>query len=175
MKVKMLAAACTAAFFVTAAPTSAPAAANCGRDFTPAQYERYASKVYDRDRVSLAARQRLRRMTLCSTSVRRTRAVRAQLLRNRCKQSRPVNCIALASRRYGVSFAVLRRKAWCESRFNPRATNGAHTGLFQFRTAAPSTWATTPYAHKSPWSARWNALAAGWMHKVGRGGEWACR
>lgn len=174
MSIRMLVAATLAAFFFSV-PSNAPGAASCAREFSPTQYERYASKVYDRATVSRAARSKLRRMTLCSTSVRRTRAIRTRLLRNRCTQSKPVNCIALASRRYRVSFTMLKRKAWCESRHNPHASNGAHTGLFQFRTAAPSTWATTPYARRNPRVARWNALAAGWMHSVGRGGEWTCQ
>jgi hypothetical protein len=69
---------------------------------------------------------------------------------------------------------MLKRKAWCESRFDPNASNGAHVGIFQFRVVFPSTWATTPYAEHSPWFAKWNALAAGYMHAVGRGGEWTC-
>ncbi len=91
--------------------------------------------------------------------------------------------------RWRVSFATLLRKARCESgsgRYpngNPYAINGSplnrapvrtsrSTGLMQFM---PSTWRTTPYRHRSIWSAKWNALAAGWMHAVGRGDEWSCR
>jgi hypothetical protein len=92
-----------------------------------------------------------------------------------CSQHRPVPCIRRAAMRWRVSFAMLLRKARCESTLNPFAANGVHAGLFQFRIAAPSTWATTPYARRSPWRAKWNALAAGWMHAAGRGGEWACR
>jgi len=83
-------------------------------------------------------------------------------------------CIHRAAIRWNVSEAMLRRKAWCESRMNPGAYNASSgsSGLFQFM---PSTWRTTPYRWHSIWSARWNALAAAWMHHVGRGGEWACR
>lgn len=84
-------------------------------------------------------------------------------------------CIRRAALHWDVSFPMLLRKARCESRLRPWASSGVHAGLFQFRVAAPSTWATTPYARRSPWRAKWNALAAGWMHHVGRGGEWACR
>jgi hypothetical protein len=30
------------------------------------------------------------------------------------------------------------------------------------------------YAQHSPYSAKWSSLAAAWMQRVGRGGEWAC-
>jgi hypothetical protein len=93
----------------------------------------------------------------------------------RCSQSRVLSCIHRAALRWRVSFAMLKRKARCESRFDPYAVNGPHAGLFQFRVNKPSTWATTPYASRSPWWAKWNALAAAWMHHVGRGGEWACQ
>lgn len=82
--------------------------------------------------------------------------------------------INLASTAYGVSSSTLWRKATCESHLSPRAKNRRSTasGLFQFLT---STWAGTPYGHFSIWSAYANAMAAGWMHSVGRGGEWVCR
>jgi hypothetical protein len=94
-----------------------------------------------------------------------------------CSQSRVVPCIRRAALHHRVSMPMLLRKARCESTLNPLAVNGVHAGLFQFRIAAPSTWATTPYAARSPWRAKWNALAAAWMHRadVGRGNEWACR
>lgn len=93
-----------------------------------------------------------------------------------CSQARPVPCIRRAAIHWRVSFPVLLRKARCESTLNPFAANGVHAGLFQFRVAAPSTWATTPYARRSPWRAKWSALAAAWMHSAGvnRGSEWVC-
>jgi hypothetical protein len=85
-------------------------------------------------------------------------------------------CIHRAALKYRVPEGLLRRKAWCESRLNPRAYNAGSgaAGLFQFLS---STWWTTPYGRRSVWAAKWNALAAGWMHsaRVGRGGEWSCR
>lgn len=98
-----------------------------------------------------------------------------RVARKQCSQTRPVPCIRRAAMHWRVSFVMLLRKARCESRLNPFAANGVHAGLFQFRVAAPSTWSTTPYARRSPWRAKWSALAAGWMHHVGRGREWACR
>lgn len=93
----------------------------------------------------------------------------------RCAHGQVVACIDRGAIRWHVSAAMLRRKAWCESRFDPLARNvaSAASGLFQF---LPSTWLTTPYASRSIWSAKWSSLAAGWMHSagVGRGGEWAC-
>jgi soluble lytic murein transglycosylase-like protein len=83
-------------------------------------------------------------------------------------------CIRRAALKYRVSEAMLRRKAWCESRFNPRAINrgSGASGLFQF---LPSTWRTTPYGRRPIFAAKWNALAAGWMHARGRGAEWSCQ
>ncbi|HKV67858.1 MAG TPA: transglycosylase SLT domain-containing protein [Gaiellales bacterium] len=83
-------------------------------------------------------------------------------------------CIHHAAARWRVPEGLLRRRAWCESRMNPGAYNASSgsSGLFQF---IPSTWRTTPYARRSIWSAHYNALAAAWMVRVGRGGEWVCR
>jgi hypothetical protein len=81
--------------------------------------------------------------------------------------------IDLACATYGHC-AELWRKAKCESKFDPRATNkkSGAAGLLQFLW---STWSSTPYARFSPYSSYANALAAGWMHTHGRGGEWDCR
>lgn len=81
--------------------------------------------------------------------------------------------INLAAATYGNG-ATLWRKARCESGLNPSAHNGWSTasGLFQF---LDSTWASTPYAGFSILSPYANALAAGWMHAHGRGGEWVCQ
>ena len=73
-----------------------------------------------------------------------------------------------------VDVHILVRKARCESRLDPYAVGfGIHRGLFQFN--YPGTWSTTPYAARDPFRAKWNALAAAWMHHVGRGREWACQ
>lgn len=103
--------------------------------------------------------------------------------------SRPssVEAIRLASVTFGVPFAVLWRRAACESGPGPNApvpvvadrhvdararnASGA-TGLFQFK---PSTFQSTPYAAFRITSPYANALAAGWMVSHGRGKEWACR
>lgn len=92
-----------------------------------------------------------------------------------CSQKRVLPCIRRAAIRHRVSYAMLVRKARCESRLDPLAASGPHAGLFQFRISG--TWETTPYARRSPWRAKWNALAAAWMHRadVNRGGEWTCR
>jgi hypothetical protein len=86
-----------------------------------------------------------------------------------------VEAVNLACVTYGYC-ATLWRKARCETggTFSPGAYNAdsAASGLFQF---LPSTWDSTPYARLSVWSPYANALAAGWMHSAGRGGEWTCR
>jgi hypothetical protein len=80
----------------------------------------------------------------------------------------------LACATYG-NCATLKRRARCESKLDPQATNKSSkaAGLLQFLW---STWSTTPYARFSPYSPYANALAAGWMiGPAGRGGEWDCR
>jgi hypothetical protein len=74
---------------------------------------------------------------------------------------------------YG-SCSTLWRRASCESHLYRYAQNaGSHaSGLFQF---LPSTWRSTPFARFSVFSPYANALAAGWMIRAGRGGEWVCR
>lgn len=41
---------------------------------------------------------------------------------------------------YKVDRSLLRFICFCESRFNPKATNGKHAGLYQFN---PTTWSAT--------------------------------
>jgi hypothetical protein len=90
-----------------------------------------------------------------------------------CSNARPVPCIRRAALHWRVPTSLLVRKARCESGLRPWARNpSGASGLFQF---IPSTFASTPYAGRSLWSAKWSALAAGYMHAVGRGGEWTCR
>lgn len=70
--------------------------------------------------------------------------------------------------------ATLWRKARCESHLYRYAQNRSSraSGLLQF---LPSTWRSTPFRGFSIFSPYANALAGGWMHTVGRGGEWVCR
>lgn len=83
-----------------------------------------------------------------------------------------VEAINLACAVYG-NCSTLWRKAQCESGLNPYAQNPSEaSGLYQF---LPSTWRSTPFGVFSIWSPYANALAAGWMHTHGRGGEWVCR
>ncbi len=80
--------------------------------------------------------------------------------------------IQLAAAVYGNG-STLWRKARCESHLWPFAHNSSGaSGLFQF---LPGTWRSTPFGDFSIWSPYANALAAGWMHRAGRGGEWSCR
>lgn len=83
--------------------------------------------------------------------------------------------INLACVVYG-NCSTLWRKAGCETggTYSPRSLNSSSSasGLFQF---LPSTWRTTPYGRFDVFSPYANALAAGWMHANGRGGEWSCR
>lgn len=100
-----------------------------------------------------------------------TRACEERVAAKQCSQTRVVPCIRRAALRWRVDFRMLLRKARCESGLDPYASNGVHIGLFQFN---PGTYASTPYDGRDPWRAKWNALAAGFMHHVGRGGEWVC-
>lgn len=119
-----------------------------------------------------------------------TKRCEERVARKACSQTRPKACIRRAAIHWRVSEAMLLRKTKCESGFNPYAYYGApfnrtplswdalmdrdlSAGLMQFKAR---TWTTTPYARRSIWRAKWNALAGAWMHSagVGRGGEWAC-
>ena len=101
-----------------------------------------------------------------------TRQCAEKVARKRCSNQRPVPCVRRAALHWRVSEGMIVRKAWCESRMNPAAISPAgHLGLFQF---APGTWEGLRYRDHDPLHAKWNALAAGFMHHLGRGGEWAC-
>jgi hypothetical protein len=64
-------------------------------------------------------------------------------------------------------------KARCESHLWRYAHNpSGASGLFQF---LPGTWSSTPFGRFSVYDPYANALAAGWMHRAGRGREWVCR
>lgn len=88
--------------------------------------------------------------------------------------------IQLACVTYRVPCSTLWRKARCETggtfsplAWNPTPIGSEHaSGLFQF---LPSTFRSTPYGRFSIFDPVANALAAGWMHAHGRGGEWACQ
>jgi soluble lytic murein transglycosylase-like protein len=103
-----------------------------------------------------------------------TAACAERVAEHACERGAVGACIHRAAVRWRVSEGLLRRRAWCESRNDPRAYNASSgsSGLFQF---IPSTWRTTPYARYSIWSAKWSSLAAAWMVRVGRGGEWVCQ
>ena len=126
--------------------------------------ERWAQRWRQSERLLDASRARVRQL---ETALHRQRRI---LL------GRPhvVEAINLTCAVYGYC-ATLWRRARCETggTFSARAynaTSGA-SGLFQF---LPSTWRSTPFARFSVWSPIANALAAGWMHANGRGGEWSC-
>lgn len=103
----------------------------------------------------------------------RTRQCAERVARKHCSQTHVLPCLRRAALHWRVDVVTLVRKATCESRLNPYARNpSGSSGLMQFM---PSTWSTTPYGGHSIWSAKWNALAGGWMHHVGRGGEWVCQ
>ena len=122
--------------------------------------------------------QRYRRVQ-AALSGSRQQATRLQVELKRQRQillTRPqvVEAINLACATYGYC-PTLWRKAKCETGGTFSATSynpSGASGLFQF---LGSTWESTPYARFSVWSPYANALAAGWMHAHGRGGEWACQ
>lgn len=166
----------------TQAPAPAVTPDPCPVRFSQREHRVYVRAVYRRAHVSSRARRQIRLMHRCSFSPKATRnmrvVVRGQKRTRRarmCSQRNVIQCIRDAADRWHVSFAMLLRKGRCESELNPYSRNGSSTasGLFQF--LYPSTWNTTPYRHHSVFSAKWNSLAAGYMHHVGRGGEWVCQ
>jgi len=99
---------------------------------------------------------------------------RAYIAQRRHLLSSPTvrDAINLAAATYGYG-PVLWRNAECESHLYPFAHNACGAaGLFQF---LPSTFDSTPYGSFSIFDPFANALAAGWMHAHGRGGEWVCQ
>ena len=127
--------------------------------------ERWAARYRREHRKLVAARAERASLSLALRRQRRVLLRRPQV----------VEAINLACAAYGFC-STLWRKARCETggTFSAGAhnTSSGAAGLFQF---LPSTWASTPFARLSVWSPYANALAAGWMHSVGRGGEWTCR
>lgn len=69
--------------------------------------------------------------------------------------------LRLASSVFGVSYYKMRSVAWCESRFQPWATNGKYSGLFQLG------W--SPFGF-SPYDPIANALSA--AQTVAHDGSW---
>jgi hypothetical protein len=105
-----------------------------------------------------------------------TKRCNERVARKNCSQTRPKWCVERAILTYRLNAwqrAWMRRVPGCESGWNPYARNpSGSTGLFQFM---PSTWATTPYGHRSIYSAKWQSLGAAFMLRAGRSGEWVCK
>lgn len=106
-----------------------------------------------------------------------TRSCNERVAMDRCSQKRPRWCVEraiLTYRFHGWQSSWMRRIPACESGWNPYAVNGGgsgSSGLYQFM---PSTWAGLPYRRYSVFSAKWNSLAAAYMVRHGRTGEWVC-
>jgi hypothetical protein len=84
-----------------------------------------------------------------------------------------------AALRWGLSARTMRAIAWCESRFDPNATNprSGAAGVFQW---LPSSWAwASPragWAGYSPYHAEANINVAAWAMRRGYWSWWnACR
>jgi soluble lytic murein transglycosylase-like protein len=159
--------------------------AGCARWFTVAEHRGYAKRVFQRARISRKATRQLSQMRRCQNLGQRgTRAARRterRLERWRslyhCTQSRIVNCIRDATRRYGGSFAHNLACARSESGLHPYARNAGGsgaTGLYQFM---PPTWTRTLARmgvgrRRSIYSAKWQARAAVWKFQHDGFGEW---
>jgi len=92
----------------------------------------------------------------------------------RCSQTRVRACIKYAALKYGQSEAEMDRVAFCESRYDPDASNnGQDVGLFQYQW---NTWYTLPswISRHSPFSARYSALGAAYMWSLGEQNAWEC-
>src|SRR3954452_20872224 len=79
--------------------------------------------------------------------------------------------IARAAARYHQPVSQAYYIAWRESRYHWRVTNRSSgaAGLYQFM---PTTWAHSPYRHRSPYNPRWAALAAMWFWAHGGKFHW---
>ena len=135
--------------------------------------------------------ERLRHYRKCARDERRRKAIakRIEAVKEARKQERSqwgtcshtappasqsvLDCIKGGAIEYGQSYSWLVRVARCESGLNRLAGNpSGASGLFQFM---PGTWRTTPFGGQSIWSAKWQSLAAAWMFRQGRSGEWVCQ
>lgn len=80
--------------------------------------------------------------------------------------------IKRAARHFHQSSTLAFRVVRCETgRTFDWFLQGAHQGAWQYLW---STWRSTPYAHRSPYSPKWSTLATMWMWSQGRRGEWQC-
>jgi len=101
-----------------------------------------------------------------------SRACPERVAMKQCGQARPVACIRRAALRHRVSFRLQLAIARCESGLNPFVTNregSGSSGLMQFM---PATFDSTPYRHRSIFSAKWNALAGAWLMRRAGTGPW---
>lgn len=81
-----------------------------------------------------------------------------------------IPCIVYAAEKYGQSVPVAECVARDESGDDPTNTaNPTHDGLWQFDAG---TWAGSPYALDSVWSAYWSSLAAMWYWRQGQTSRW---
>lgn len=89
-----------------------------------------------------------------------------------CERGIVKSCIHRAVIHRHLDYGQALYIAWRESRFDPLAKNSQSTasGLYQFLT---STWAHTPYAAQSIWSAKWSSLAYAWAVSRGYASWWA--
>ena len=166
-----------------AASPATTLATGCTSGFTVSAHHRYAVRVFHRTHISRQSTRRLTKMRRCQVQGRKathaTRRTELRLKRWRtrfhCTQSKVVNCIRDATRRYGGSFAHNLACARSESGLRPYARNGSGaSGLFQFM---PSTWSRTlarmGVGAKSIYSAKWQARAAAWKFRHDGFGEWS--
>lgn len=98
---------------------------------------------------------------------------RERAMYKRCSTN-VLTCIALAARKYGVSYDWLVACARSESGLSPRAYNrSGASGLFQFKpTTFSATIARMGLSPKSIWDPYWNAMAAAWKFHFDGTGEW---
>jgi hypothetical protein len=75
-----------------------------------------------------------------------------------------------AAAQFGQSPAAAECVARAESNDDPaNSLNSTHFGLWQFDL---QTWAASPYAGHSVWSAYWSSLAAMWFWQHGQASRW---
>jgi hypothetical protein len=86
--------------------------------------------------------------------------------------------IRTAAAAWGADADQLLRVAWCESRYNPSASNARSgaSGLFQFM---PATWAANSvragFAGASVFDAVASANTAAYMFRNGQAWQWSCK
>ncbi len=103
----------------------------------------------------------------------KTKRCTERVAMRQCSNARPIPCIRRAAIHWRVDFRLQLAIARCESGLRPTVTNSGGSGSSGLMQFMPSTFATTPYRHRSIFSAKFNALAGAWLLSRAGTGPWS--